>query len=259
MVETSIIIPVKNTDYLKKTLRSVLSQTYTNFEIIVVNDNPSNKDFKSFENLSNKIKVFHNNKNIGPALSRAKGIERAQGEFISFLDSDDIFLKEKLKKQIYLMKKYEYDFTYTDYEIINSSGDIIIKNIPIKNKFNYQDYLKSRGIITSSVVTRKKFLHSKILLSTKKFYGEDTLWWLLIMREFDLTVYKIPEVLTYYRKVDTGLSRNIISYSLSIISIYIFDLKINLFKVFYYIPRYILNVINRKIRSKKLQKFKLNL
>lgn len=251
MVETSIIIPVKNRRFLQETLKSVALQTYKDYEIIIVNDDPTFQNFKKFQKISKKIRVIHNNKNIGPALSKAKGVREAKGKFICFLDGDDIIKPEKLEVQLFLMKKKKYKFSFTDYETIDENGRVLFNRIPIRNKTHYKLYLKTRGIVNSTVVVEKKLLTKKILNSTNKYYGEDTLWWLLIMKYSKIFCYKIDQNLTSYRITNDGLSSKKFSYFSNIFKIYFFDLKINIFKCAYLIPRYIFDVIIRKFHSNK--------
>lgn len=128
----SIIMPSYNTGkYIEETINSVLNQTYTNWELIIVDDCSS-------DNTDEVIKLFlkderivylKNIKNSGAAISRNKAIKMANGEYIAFLDSDDVWNKNKLEKQIKFMEENNYYFTYTVYELIDGKSIILNKLI----------------------------------------------------------------------------------------------------------------------------------
>ncbi len=155
----SIIIPYyKKKILIKKTLNSVLKQSYNNFEIIIVYDDPLKTDYMYLNKITKKykkIKIFINNKNLGAGYSRNRGIKFARGKYIAFIDADDIWKRNKLKYQINFMKKKNYDFTCTSYEVIDEFGKIISKrNVP--NKINSKKLLTYCNIGLSTVVLKKK-------------------------------------------------------------------------------------------------------
>lgn len=121
----SIIMPSYNTAaFIAGSIRSVLSQTYTNWELIIVDDCSSDntdevvKQFLTDE----RIKYFKNEINSGAAMSRNRALREAKGKWIAFLDSDDLWMPEKLEKQIQFMKRNDYHFSYTNYSEINAEG-----------------------------------------------------------------------------------------------------------------------------------------
>ena len=121
----SIIMPSYNTGkYIKKSIESVLSQTYNNWELIIVDD-CSNDDTDNIVASFNdeRIRFFKNSGNKGAAFSRNIALRLAKGEYIAFLDSDDLWHRDKLKKQILFMKTNNYYFSYTCYEKINEEGN----------------------------------------------------------------------------------------------------------------------------------------
>ena len=121
----SIIMPSFNTaKYIEESINSVLAQTYTNWELIIVDDcSTDNTDEIVQPFLSDdRIKYFKNEKNSGAAVSRNRALREAKGKWIAFLDSDDLWLPEKLERQIAFMKKHDYKFSYTDYEKIDENS-----------------------------------------------------------------------------------------------------------------------------------------
>ena len=128
----SIITPSYNTGgFIGETIESVMNQTYTNWELIIVDDcSTDNTDEVVKKYLKDKrIKYLKNKKNYGAAISRNRAIKEANGEWVAFLDSDDLWNKNKLKKQIEFMKKNNYFFSYTNYEEIDENAKKINKVI----------------------------------------------------------------------------------------------------------------------------------
>ena len=117
-------MPSYNTaEYIADSIKSVLAQTYTNFELIIVDDCSTDNTAEVVLSFKDPRIVFlKNEKNSGAAISRNYALREAKGKWIAFLDSDDLWVPEKLEKQVAFMTKYGYAFTYTDYERINESS-----------------------------------------------------------------------------------------------------------------------------------------
>lgn len=121
----SIITPSYNTaEYIAETIKSVQAQTYGNWEMIIVDDcSTDNTDKIVGEYLSDaRIRYLKNEKNSGAAISRNYALREAKGKWIAFLDSDDLWMPEKIEKQLSFMKTNGYFFSYTDYEEIDVNG-----------------------------------------------------------------------------------------------------------------------------------------
>ena len=130
--------------YLKSSINSVLNQTYKNFELIFVFDDKF-KNYIKIKKLipkDKRIKILLNKKNLGVAKSRNIGIKKSKGKFIAFIDSDDLWKKDKLKTQLNFMSKNNLKFSHTSYDIIDSKG-MLLKKIPAGN--NYLYFTKKRG------------------------------------------------------------------------------------------------------------------
>ena len=116
----SIIMPSYNTaQYIGETIGSVLAQTYTNWELIIVDDCSTDHTEEVVQPflVDKRIRFLKNPKNSGAAIARNYALREAQGKWIAFLDSDDIWFPEKLEKQIAFMQRNGYHFSYTDYRI----------------------------------------------------------------------------------------------------------------------------------------------
>ena len=121
----SIIMPSYNTaSYIKESIQSVLNQTYTNWELIIVDDCSTDETDEVLNTIiDSRIKYFKNKENSGAAISRNKALREARGQWVAFLDSDDLWMPNKLEKQINFMKKNGYTFSYTNYEEIDENGN----------------------------------------------------------------------------------------------------------------------------------------
>ena len=116
--KVAIILPNFNSsEYLKKTLKSVLNQSYKNWQLIIIDDASDKKTIEILKKYKKhkKIKIFFLKKNMGAGYCRNYGIRNSKSDYLAFIDSDDTWKKEKLKNQLEFMKKNNYEFTYTDY------------------------------------------------------------------------------------------------------------------------------------------------
>lgn len=121
----SIIMPSYNTGrFIAETINSVLAQSYTNWELIIVDDCSSDDTDEVLSRFltDERIKYFKNDKNSGAAISRNKALREAKGKWIAFLDSDDLWTADKLEKQICFMEQNDYHFSYTNYSEIDEES-----------------------------------------------------------------------------------------------------------------------------------------
>ena len=120
----SIIMPSYNTaEYIAESIQSVLAQTYQNWELIIVDDcSPDNTDEVVAAFSDPRIRYFKNETNSGAAVSRNKALREAKGKWIAFLDSDDLWLPDKLERQSSFMERNGYHFSYTKYSMIDESS-----------------------------------------------------------------------------------------------------------------------------------------
>ena len=203
----SVIIPYyKKRKFILETLDSVVNQSYKNLEIIIIYDdvNKTDLDFiKKITKKDNRIKIIENDKKMGAGRSRNIGIYQSKGKYIAFLDADDIWHLDKLKKQIDFMKQYKYSISHTSYSIINENKDILGKRVA-KNFFKLSELLKSCDIGTSTVVLHKNLINQNVKfasLSTK----EDFVLWLRILKN-KASIYGLNEDLTLWNKSKNSLS-----------------------------------------------------
>lgn len=121
----SIIMPSYNTsEYISESIKSVLNQTYKEWELIIVDDCSVDNTYEIVKPflIDKRIRFISNDSNYGAAVSRNRALQEANGRWIAFLDSDDLWLPEKLSLQISFMESNEYHFSYTNYCEIDSNG-----------------------------------------------------------------------------------------------------------------------------------------
>lgn len=199
----SIIMPSYNTgEYIKQTINSVLAQTYKNWELIIVDDCSTDSTDEIVEQFltDKRIKYLKNEHNSGAAVSRNRALREAKGKWIAFLDSDDLWMPEKLMWQIKFMKKHNFYFSYTNYSEIDESGKpngITVtgpKRITKTGMFNYC----WPGCLT--VMYDGEYVGLVQIKDIKK--NNDYAMWLKVCKMADC--YLLDECLAQYRKGRIG-------------------------------------------------------
>ena len=151
-----IILPNYNKGkFLEETINSVIAQTYKNWNLFVIDDNSQNNPKKILDKYKNhNISVVYLSKNKGVAFCRNLGIRLSNSKYISFIDSDDYWSRNKLKEQILFMEKFNYEFTYTDFTpfIIKNNEKIFKKQCIVPASFNYEQFINNTSIGMSSVI-----------------------------------------------------------------------------------------------------------
>jgi len=155
--EVSIITPLYNgEEFFPATRDSVLAQTYRSFEWIIVNDNSTDGTREILDELSRcdpRVTVIHLNKNGGPIYARNTAMQAARGRFVAFLDGDDVWLPEKLERQVGFMKSTGAYMSYTAYKKITSAGQLKTGiTIRVRERASYHNIVRSDYMMTSSVM-----------------------------------------------------------------------------------------------------------
>ena len=208
----SIIMPYyKKEFFIRKSIQSILNQTYKNFEIILINDEQTVKSYNflnEIANLDSRIKLFSNEKNLGVGLSRNMGIEKSTGEFIAFCDCDDLWKPSKLEIQLKYMKKYNSNFSFTAYEIIDEN-EKIIGSRKAENTINFDHLINSCDIGLSTVLMKKNFFNEKKYKFPSLTTKEDYVLWLKLAKN-GVKMIGINQNLSSWRKSKNSLSSSII-------------------------------------------------
>ena len=205
----SIILPYyKKKHFINKTIKSILSQSYKKFELIIIYDDHDKKDLvyiKKYIKNSSRIKLILNKRNIGAAKSRNIGVLKSKGEYICFIDSDDLWKKNKLKEQLDFMKKNQCYLSHTHYKIINNF-EKTTGLMKVKKHLKYKDLINSCDIGLSTVMISAK-LKSQIIFPNIKTKEDYVLW--LKITQCGNKIFALKNNLTKWRRLDASLSSSI--------------------------------------------------
>lgn len=210
----SIITPVyKCADYIAKTIESVQSQTYTHWEMILVDDcTPDNSAeiIAKYAAEDRRIRYMKQHQNGGAALARNAGLDAAKGRYIAYLDADDIWLPNKLERQLDFMEKNNIQFSCCDYEKIEEDGTPLNKIVHMPKTITYNQLLRNTIIQTVGVIIDLNRVDRNLLVMPNVRRGQDSATWLQMLRNGVKFVGQ-NEVLAQYRRVPHSLSANKLS------------------------------------------------
>ena len=242
----SIIIPYfKKKEFFEKTIHSVLNQTYSNFEIFIVYDDENKDDLdfvKKISELDSRINLIINNQNLGAGQSRNIGIKHSNGEYIAFIDADDLWHQDKLLMQIEFMQSNNYYISHTSYDIINEKEDKISSR-KVKT-LTYDQLLKSCDIGLSTVILKKNLLDDDTLFPELKT-KEDYVLWLKITRRGQ-RIAALDKTLSKWRKCKISLSSSTIRKLIDGYNVYRKYLNFNPVKSFYNLIILSINYLRKK-------------
>lgn len=200
MVKVSVIIPFySNIEWLEEAVESVLEQTFKDYEIIIVNDGSPEDDSIFIEKYKDKIQ-YYKTINKGPAHARNYGIDVAKGEYLAFLDSDDLWLYNKLEKQINFMISNNSYWSHTNYSTFDnySKKTLAYNELEKFSGFIFPQSLAATHVATPSVVIRRDVLLKNALgFQEKMRFGQDYFLWLKLSMTYKLDL--IPEFLLKVR------------------------------------------------------------
>lgn len=205
----SIITPSYNSAiFIKESIDSVIGQTYTNWEMIIVDDcslDNSNAIIEGYIKKDNRIKLIKLDENSGPAVSRNRAIKEAKGRYIAFLDSDDFWDKYKLTRQLGFMNEKSVAFCFTAYYRIKEDTGKTIDYQTVPDKVDYATLLKQCVIGCLTVVYDTDKLGKIYMPHIIK--RQDYALWLKILKQIPYA-YGIDEPLAYYRVRISSVSSN---------------------------------------------------
>lgn len=219
---------------------SVLNQNYKNWELLIIDDCSSDRTkeiIQEYVSIDKRIKLFSTDRpSGGPSTPRNIGIKNSQGKYIAFLDSDDIWLPNKLEEQLNFLLSNNYKFVYSNYEKISYEGKRNDRFIIVRNISTYNDTLKSCEIPCLTV------LLDRYLIENRKFKNigkEDYIMWLEILRDCN-TAYNTGKIHALYREANNTRSSNKIKMIHQQWNVIRNIEKQNLIKSIYYLSTYLL-------------------
>lgn len=240
----SVILPVYNSEQsLEASVNSILAQTYKNLEIIIIDDASDDKTLeicRELESRDPRIKVVTNKNNIGALRSRFWAADMAKGEWIAFIDADDLWKPEKIEKQIELRDVTGCDIVYTASAFVNENGRKYnwIMNVPAEA--TYEKLLKQNIISNSSVLMKRKdfikYIPSKDISNRMH---EDFACWLCMLRD-GRTARGINEPLITYTLSKTSRAGNKFKAARMNMNTYKY-IKLGFFERLYYEACYAIN------------------
>ena len=205
----SVIVPAYNCEkFIGETIDSVLAQTYKNWEMIIVDDCSSDHTRDIVLNSAkqdSRIKYYFLQHNSGAAVARNTAMEHAEGEYMAFLDSDDIWVPDKLEKQLSFMKENDVAFSSTSYELIDEDSKLLGKVRFARPLTNYKRMLYSNVLGNSTVMYSVRKLGKFKIPDIRK--RNDYVLWLAILKKEKYAV-GMPDVLMQYRVRKHSLSSN---------------------------------------------------
>ncbi len=231
----SVIVPCYNCEKLVvETIESIINQSYTEFEIIAIDDCSKDNTLNILKKLSamdSRITVLKNENNLGVALTRNHGVEVAKGDYIAFLDSDDVWHKDKLQIQMEYMLKNNVDMTATSYDLYDETMEKLISSYEVVEQISYKTLLNENVIGLSTVVIKKE-VFNKFKMTNKYIHEDYELWLKLLKNGFKIVGIKKP--LVKYRVLYSSRNASKLNSLKGRVKILYYEENINPFLIFKY-------------------------
>ncbi len=208
MALVDIILPNFNKEnYLQETIDSILGQSFKDFNLFIIDDNSTDNSIKIIDKYSDpRIKFLKLKKNKGVYFCRNLGMRLSKSKYISFIDADDYWNKDKLKNQISFMDVNKYKFTYTDYIPFKSKNNIKVfkKKINVNKEFDLKKFIYNSSIAMSTIVINRSIL--KNIKFKKLKICEDYLFKCEMLKEHN--AFKCENAIMFYRILKHSLQSN---------------------------------------------------
>ena len=203
----SIIIPTYNSaDFIADTLASVQQQTYPNWEVILVDDGSTDVTLAIAQNIAqtdHRIRIFKNPTNSGTGVTRNNALHHCQGNYIAFLDADDVWKPNKLERQLQFMQEQQQPFTFSFYECIDEAGNPLHKVVEAPRNLSYHQLFFCNYVGNLTGIYDADFFGKIAISSIRK--RQDWMLWLTILKKLK-SAKPVPESLAYYRIRNNSLS-----------------------------------------------------
>ena len=243
----SIVTPCYNAEHtISETIESVIAQTYTDWELLVVDDCSTDKSaeiIKNFQLKDDRIKYFKLEVNSKVAAARNFGVTKAKGEYIAFVDSDDLWLPEKLAIQVDTLNTHNTAICCTSFLRMDDNGKNLNQIISVPNSLSFYKYLKTTPIGFSTLLIDRSKIEIPTFVTMK--LHEDMLF---ICHLYDQVkeIVGIEKPLMRYRVQKESLSSNKIKAAKQVFFIYRHYLKFNILKSVFLFTNYALNSVLKR-------------
>ncbi len=207
----SVITPSYNSEkYIVKTIASVQKQTYQDWEMIIVDDHSDDDTCKIVREICKnepRVKLLRQEKNSGAGAARTRSMQAAKGRFIAYLDADDVWLPDKLEKQVAFMCGKKIGFSCASYEVIDDKGNKLNKEVHMLPEVDYVGFLTNNLLQTVGIMVDTDIIDKKYLIMPDIRRRQDAATWLQILKA-GYKCYGIDNILAQYRRTRNSLSSN---------------------------------------------------
>lgn len=245
----SIVVPVHNAEkFLEETIKSVMAQTYTDWELLLVDDcskDASKTIASGYEAMDKRIRLIALEENVGAAKARNVGIRESKGAYLAFLDADDIWVKEKLERELKFMKEKQAAFVFSGYEFADEQAVGTGKIVKVPETINYKQALKNTTIFTSTVLFDRSKIDTELLLMPDVKSEDTATWWQIL--KTGIEAYGLNENLVLYRRSANTLSSNKFEAIKRIWYLYRKVEKLNIFSSCYNFIGYAVRAVLRRV------------
>lgn len=249
MPEVSIVVPVyRAKEYLRKTVEMVKAQSFADWELILVEDASGDGSLELAQGLAetdSRIRVIAQPENGGAARARNTGTRARKGRYLAFLDADDVWMPDKLEKELAFLKQKQAAFVFTSYEFGDEQAKGTGKIVHAPAALTYRQALSRTVIFTTTVMLDTEKIPEQ-LLYMPEIASEDTATWWQILRS-GITAYGLDEVLAIYRRPKKSLSSNKGKAIVRIWNLYRRQEKLNLISSAWYFCFWALRAVLRRI------------
>lgn len=250
----SVITPAYNAArFIEETINSVLQQTYSHWEMIIVDDQSTDQTaeiVQSYAKRDERIKLIQLPENSGSAVARNTAMDHANGRYLAFLDSDDLWTKEKLARQLSFMQKNDYAFTFTKYVRMHEDGTVTKAITSAPKCVGYEQLMKHCVIGCLTVMLDREKIGEERMINIRT--RQDYVFWLTLTKK-GFKAYGLPEVLAKYRLVENSISSNKLKAAKQNWYVYHHIEQQSLVKSVWYFMNYALTSVKNAIKYKFLK------
>lgn len=245
--KVSIIVPVYNAaNYIEQTIQSILAQDYENWELLLVENGSTDESvakIQAFEDA--RIRLIVMDGNAGAANARNEGMRQTTGTYVSYIDADDLWVPDKLSKQLRFMQDKSAAFSFTGYEFADENAVGTGKIVRVPETLTYKQALSNTTIFTSTVMFDTRLI-AKDKLYMPNVKSEDSALWFQILRE-GVIAYGLDENLVTYRRPGNSLSSNKLEAVRRIWNLYRKQERLNVFYSMYLFVGWAFRAVRRRV------------